>query len=52
MFILEFASFISRLGLEVTPQSQLKEEAPGVMQQLMSLVQYTAVSIFLQSFLL
>ncbi|KAH7671138.1 hypothetical protein IHE45_10G072600 [Dioscorea alata] len=34
--------YFEKLGLEVTPQSQLKEEAPGVMQQLMSLVQYTA----------
>lgn len=34
-----------RLGSELTPQKQLKEEADTVMQQLMTLVQYTAVSI-------
>ncbi|KAM0940529.1 hypothetical protein DsansV1_C18g0151221 [Dioscorea sansibarensis] len=34
--------YFEKLGSEVTPQSQLKAEAPGMMQQLMSLVQYTA----------
>jgi len=33
-----------RLGSELTPQNQLKEEAEMVMQQLMTFVQYTAVS--------
>jgi len=33
-----------RLGSELTPQKQLKEEAEMVMQQLMTFVQYTAVS--------
>lgn len=33
-----------RLGSELTPQRQLKEDAETVMQQLMALVQYTAVS--------
>jgi len=33
-----------RLGSELTPQKQLKEEAEIVMQQLMTFVQYTAVS--------
>lgn len=36
---------IFRLGLELTPQKQLKDEAEMVMQQLMTLVQYTAVSM-------
>lgn len=34
-----------RLGSELTPQKQLKEEAEMVMQQLMTFVQYTAVSM-------
>ena len=34
-----------RLGSELMPQKQLKEEADTMMQQLMTLVQYTAVSI-------
>lgn len=36
---------ISRLGSELIPQKQLKEEAETVMEQLMTLVKYTAVSI-------
>lgn len=34
-----------RLGSELTPQKQLKEEADAMMQQLMNFVHYTAVSI-------
>lgn len=33
-----------RLGSELTPQKQLKEEAEMLMQQLMTFVQYKAVS--------
>lgn len=36
---------IFRLGSELTPEKQLKDEAEAIMQQLMSYVQYTAVSI-------
>ena len=36
---------IVRLGSELTPEKQLKEEAETVMHQLMNLVHYTAVSI-------
>lgn len=39
--------YFEKLGSEPTPQRQLKEEAETVMQQLMVLVQYTAVSILL-----
>ena len=42
MVCFDFMMF--RLGSELTPQKQLKEEAEIVMQQLMTLVQYTAVS--------
>ncbi|KAK9270733.1 hypothetical protein L1049_026316 [Liquidambar formosana] len=34
--------YFEKLGSELTPQNQLKEEAETVMQQLMTLVQYTA----------
>ncbi|KAF1880466.1 hypothetical protein Lal_00011524 [Lupinus albus] len=34
--------YLERLGSELTPQKQLKEEAEMVMQQLMTFVQYTA----------
>ncbi|OVA01527.1 Protein of unknown function DUF668 [Macleaya cordata] len=34
--------YFEKLGSELTPQKQLKEEAETVMQQLMNLVQYTA----------
>ncbi|XP_057973315.1 protein PSK SIMULATOR 1 [Malania oleifera] len=34
--------YFEKLGSELTPQTQLKEEAETIMQQLMSLVQYTA----------
>ncbi|XP_010665009.1 protein PSK SIMULATOR 1 isoform X2 [Vitis vinifera] len=34
--------YFEKLGSELTPQKQLKEEADTVMQQLMTLVQYTA----------
>ncbi|KAM7510956.1 hypothetical protein LguiB_009831 [Lonicera macranthoides] len=34
--------YFEKLGSELTPQKQLKEEAETVMQQLMTLVQYTA----------
>ncbi|XP_042507446.1 protein PSK SIMULATOR 1 [Macadamia integrifolia] len=34
--------YFQKLGSELTPQKQLKEEAEAVMQQLMTLVQYTA----------
>ncbi|KAJ4965466.1 hypothetical protein NE237_017315 [Protea cynaroides] len=34
--------YFEKLGAELTPQKQLKEEAEAVMQQLMTLVQYTA----------
>ncbi|KAJ0969518.1 hypothetical protein J5N97_022395 [Dioscorea zingiberensis] len=34
--------YFDKLGSELTPQKQLKEEAPNMMQQLMTLVQYTA----------
>lgn len=34
--------YFEKLGSELTPQKQLKEEADAVMQQLMTLVQYTA----------
>lgn len=37
---------LCRLGSELTPQKQLKEDAEVTMQQLMTMVQYTAVSIF------
>lgn len=47
MFSFFFCYFIeSRLGSEITPRQQLKEQAAGVMQQLLTLVQYTAVSPF------
>ena len=36
-----------RLGSELTPQSKLKEEVEAVMQHLMTMVQYTAVSNFI-----
>lgn len=36
---------IFRLESDFTPLKQLKEEAESVMQQLMNMVQYTAVSI-------
>lgn len=36
---------IFRLESDFTPHKQLKEEAESVMQQLMNMVQYTAVSI-------
>ncbi|KAG5152639.1 hypothetical protein JHK84_029111 [Glycine max] len=35
--------YFEKLGSELTPQKQLKEEAEMVMQQLMTFVQYTAV---------
>eukprot|EP00262_Sarcandra_glabra_P011508 TRINITY_DN2774_c0_g1_i1.p1 TRINITY_DN2774_c0_g1~~TRINITY_DN2774_c0_g1_i1.p1 ORF type:complete len:515 (-),score=85.90 TRINITY_DN2774_c0_g1_i1:335-1717(-) len=34
--------YFEKLGSELAPQKQLKEEAEGVMQHLMTLVQYTA----------
>ncbi|PKA62529.1 hypothetical protein AXF42_Ash009416 [Apostasia shenzhenica] len=34
--------YFAKLGLELTPQPQLKEQAAEVMQQLMTLVQHTA----------
>ncbi|GMH21810.1 hypothetical protein Nepgr_023653 [Nepenthes gracilis] len=34
--------YLEKLALELTPQKQLKEEADTIMQQLMTLVQYTA----------
>lgn len=34
-----------RSGSELTPQKQLKEEAETVIQRMLTLVQYTAVSI-------
>ncbi|KAG7037216.1 hypothetical protein SDJN02_00839, partial [Cucurbita argyrosperma subsp. argyrosperma] len=34
--------YFDKLGSEVTPQKQLKEDAEAVMQQLMTFVQYTA----------
>ncbi|XP_010272496.1 PREDICTED: uncharacterized protein LOC104608266 isoform X2 [Nelumbo nucifera] len=34
--------YFEKLGTELIPQRQLKKEAPGVVQQLMTLVQYTA----------
>ena len=37
--------FISRLDSEITPQPGLKEMAKADMQQLMTLVRYTGVSI-------
>lgn len=37
----------TRLASELPPQNQLKEVAETVMEQLMSLAQNTAVSIFL-----
>ena len=37
--------FISRLDSEITPQLELKEMAKADMQQLMTLVRYTGVSI-------
>lgn len=43
-FVTFFFQF-SRLGSELIPQRQLKEEAEAMMQHLMSLVQNTAVSI-------
>lgn len=36
---------IYRLETDFTPYKQLKEEAETVMQQLMTLVQHTAVSV-------
>ena len=45
MLVIYFFSLLMfRLGTELTPQKQLKEEAEMVMQQLMTFVQYTAVS--------
>ncbi|KAG4998089.1 hypothetical protein JHK85_029528 [Glycine max] len=40
--LLRIAAADKRLGSELTPQKQLKEEAEMVMQQLMTFVQYTA----------
>jgi hypothetical protein len=37
--------FVSRLESEITPQPELKEIAKADMQQLMTLVRYTGVSI-------
>lgn len=37
--------FVSRLGSEITPQPELKETAKADMQQLMTLVRHTGVSI-------
>jgi len=37
--------FVSRLGSEITPQPELKETAKAHMQQLMTLVRHTGVSI-------
>jgi hypothetical protein len=37
--------FISRLESEIKPQPELKEIAKAKMQQLMTLVRYTGVSI-------
>ncbi|KAG0486974.1 hypothetical protein HPP92_009069 [Vanilla planifolia] len=34
--------YFAKLGSEITPGQQLKEQAAGVMQQLLTLVQYTA----------
>ncbi|XP_020676336.1 uncharacterized protein LOC110095231 isoform X1 [Dendrobium catenatum] len=34
--------YFAKLGSEITPRQQLKEQAAGVMQQLLTLVQYTA----------
>lgn len=44
MFFLVPSFMTFRLGSEPTPQNQLKEEARTIMDQLMTLVQYTAVS--------
>jgi hypothetical protein len=38
-------AFVSRLGSEITPQPELKEMAKADMQQLMTLVRHTGVSI-------
>ncbi|CAK9140273.1 unnamed protein product [Ilex paraguariensis] len=38
--------YFEKLGLELIAEKQLQEEAETVMQQLLTLVQYTAVSIF------
>lgn len=43
--ILDF-SYCYRLGSELTPQNQLKEDAETLMKELMTLVQHTAVSIY------
>lgn len=45
MFCCVLSLWYFRLGSELSPQRQLKEEAENVMLQLMNLVQYTAVSI-------
>lgn len=37
--------FVSRLESEITPQPELKEMAKADMQQLMTLVRHTGVSI-------
>jgi len=41
-------SFVLRISKELTPQRQLKEDAVLVVDQLMVLVQYTAVSDYFQ----
>lgn len=45
-FLLSYriVSFVFRISKELTPQRQLKEDAVLVVDQLMVLVQYTAVS--------
>ncbi|KAA3453697.1 Ikzf5 [Gossypium australe] len=40
--LLRIAAADKRLGSELTPEKQLKDEAEAIMQQLMSYVQYTA----------
>lgn len=45
-FYVVFDCLILRLGSEVTQQKQLKDDAEAVMQQMMTYVHYTAVSIY------
>ena len=45
LFLTVFYCF--RRAKEVAPPKQLQEEAEQMMEQLMTLVQYTAVSIFI-----
>lgn len=45
LLLMDFYFFIFfRLGSELIPQKQLKEEAETIMEHLKNLVQYTAVS--------